>query len=319
MAKLQSNCLICPFFVDLQSINKNITVNDSIQDKLCYSTSGESSIEELLISNEEEVISEISKNQHKITNYVSEKDIAYSSRGNILTWATKLLDAITLTHKQKQSIFHRFSTAYDLINEKLFIEKHPLQEDKLFKKIMVSLFLIVYKLEGYTIGKITIQSLIEAFLNKMRISDSDIKKTELRILKIFNYNSISFENNLQNLTFILIEIIKKKYNLSIEFSCMIEKHVDKMNRIIQFSDKLVFDIYPIDKAAISVFAVIIFLKNNFQKNKYELYTYRLITSEMALLTNNLYTYFKTVLKVIVISQIDFKHYSSLYSEMIKLE
>lgn len=315
MIKQESNCLFSPIMIDVHSsVESTKGKNESIQDKLCYSTSGDS-IEELLISDEEEFFLEIAKNQHKIINYKSQNDIAYSSRSNILTWSTKLLNAVTLTNKQKQSIFHRFSSAYDLINENLFIDNKPIEKDKPFKRTIVALFLIVYKLEGYTVGKITIKSLIDAFLADMNIKEADIKRSELAILKLFNYNCSSFEDNLHNLSLSLIEMIKKKYNLSSELSCMIRNKLDKMNRIIQFSDKVVFNINPIDKAAISIFALVIFLKKTFQKDDNELYTYQLIYSEMALLIYNLYFYLKTVLKVITIPQSDFNHYSSIYSEM----
>ena len=68
-----------------------------------------------------------------------------------------------LNEKERESIFYRFSTCFDLIMDKLFIEKQSITNEDDLKKWLL-LFLLTYKFEGFLIGKVSIKNLVEAFL-----------------------------------------------------------------------------------------------------------------------------------------------------------
>ena len=64
---------------------------------------------------DQEIILNVSKNQRKMSNYNKESNVGYNSRNNILKWSEQLLSSINLKDFEKQSIFHRFSTAFDFL------------------------------------------------------------------------------------------------------------------------------------------------------------------------------------------------------------
>ena len=102
--------------------------------------------------------------------------IAFASRESILNWAENVLRSFNLNEKERESIFHRFSTWFDLIMDKLFIEKQSITNEDDLKKWLL-LFLLTYKFEGFLIGKVSIKNLVEAFLS------SRSPKKEVNIIK----------------------------------------------------------------------------------------------------------------------------------------
>ena len=85
--------------------------------------------------------------------------IAFLSRDYILNWAENVLRSFNLNEKERESI----STSFDLIMDKLFIEKQSITNEDDLKKWLL-LFLLTYKFEGFLIGKVSIKNLVEAFL-----------------------------------------------------------------------------------------------------------------------------------------------------------
>ena len=71
----------------------------------------------------------------------------FSSRESILNWAEKVLGSVNLTEKEKESIFHRFSMCFDLVMDKLFIERQSITIEDDLKKMTITIFLLTYKFE----------------------------------------------------------------------------------------------------------------------------------------------------------------------------
>lgn len=222
-----------------------------------------SSIRSSFRDENEDIIIQLSKRQRKMSNYSDEENLAYSSRETVLEWCNKVLDSIELTLLEKESIFHRFSTAFDFVMEKLSLIHKAITDPLDLKKLVVTIFLLTYKLEGFSIGKITINTLIDAFLKSLKINKEELSKqiveTELKILNILDYNPLILDDNVHQLSFILYDLLKIKImenKMNSDISKKIEGDLIEMNKIVQFSDKLLFDILPIDKAAISFFSVL---------------------------------------------------------------
>ena len=155
--------------------------------------------------------------------------------------------------------------------DKLFLEKNSIYSLFELKKMIVTIFLLTYKFEGFTIGSITISSFISAFFTSIDIDveemQSTIQQTELTILSLLDYNPFCFENNIHELSLILIDLIKKRFCISQGIIDLINSHINESNKNVVISDKILFDTFPIDKAAISLGSVIMYLKGSFSKDK----------------------------------------------------
>lgn len=235
-------------------------VGDSILNKL--------SLNFLYFEENQDIIINLSKKQRKMSNYSSEDNLAYTSREGILNWCEKVLSSINLTPLEKQSIFHRFTTAYDFVMEKLFLIKQEINSLDELKKLIVTIFLLTYKLEGFVIGKITITNLIEAFLINLEMNieelQNEIIQNELKILSYLDYDPLLLDNNFFQLSFILLDLMKRKFFLGIsdEMANKFESVLCEVDKLIQFSEKILFDVLPLDKAIISIFVAISYFEAN---------------------------------------------------------
>ena len=110
-----------------------------------------------------------------MSDYSTESDsISFNGRENILEWCHNILEKANLTKNERASIFHRFCTAYDLIMEKLFLINNTIKEYDELKILVITIFLLTYKLEGLSIAKISISNLIEAFLSELNIDKNQL-------------------------------------------------------------------------------------------------------------------------------------------------
>ena len=136
--------------------------------------------------------------------------------------------------KERESIFFRFTTCFDLVMDKLFLEKNSIYSLFELKKMIVTIFLLTYKFEGFTIGSITISSFISAFFTSIDIDveemQSTIQQTELTILSLLDYNPFCFENNIHELSLILIDLIKKRFCISQGIIDLINSHINESNK-----------------------------------------------------------------------------------------
>lgn len=272
----------------------------------CYSTENESCdlFQESFPKEEsEDILISISKKQRKISDYSEDDNVAYSSREAIIDWAEKVLSSLELTKKERESIFFRFTTCFDLVMDKLFLEKNSIYSLFELKKMIVTIFLLTYKFEGFTIGSITISSFISAFFTSIDIDveemQSTIQQTELTILSLLDYNPFCFENNIHELSLILIDLIKKRFCISQGIIDLINSHINESNKNVVISDKILFDTFPIDKAAISLGSVIMYLKGSFSKDKdKETNNNKLLAFELEDLAYEFFKYLKNELKVL---------------------
>lgn len=216
----------------------------------------------LYLDENEDILINISKNQRKMSDYSEESDsLSFSGRDNILEWCHNILDTINLTKTEKTSIFHRFCTAYDFIMEKLFLINSSIKEQDELKIFIITIFLLTYKLEGFSIAKITISNLIDAFLSALQINKEDLSEKilhyEMKIIELIDFNPQVFDdNNIYQLSYILWDLFKKKYSSKLKEGEE-EKIEDAMNYIndsIEFSEKMIFILLPIDKAMISFYS-----------------------------------------------------------------
>ena len=141
-----------------------------------------------------------------------------AERQNVIQWCLKVLEPISLIEYQKTSIFHRFCTAYDYIMEKLYILNKSIKEHDEIKILIISIFLLSYKMEGFSLAKLTISSLIDVFLTEIKIEKNEIINKiagdEMKILEILDFNPQIFDdNNIHQLSYILYDLFFKKYAL----------------------------------------------------------------------------------------------------------
>ena len=188
--------------------------------------------------------------------------------------------------------------------DKLFLEKNSIYSLFELKKMIVTIFLLTYKFEGFTIGSITISSFISAFFTSIDIDveemQSTIQQTELTILSLLDYNPFCFENNIHELSLILIDLIKKRFCISQGIIDLINSHINESNKNVVISDKILFDTFPIDKAAISLGSVIMYLKGSFSKDKDKETNNnnKLLAFELEDLAYEFFKYLKNELKVL---------------------
>ena len=217
---------------------------------------------QIVFEEKEDILISISKNQRKMSDYSSESDsISYNGRENILEWCHSILETVNLTKNERASIFHRFCAAYDLIMEKLFLIHKTIKEPDELKIFVITIFLLTYKLEGLSIAKISVSNLIEAFLSALKINKNELSQKilhyEIKILELMDFNPQIFDDNsISQLSYILFDLFKKKYSLKLKESDeqKVENIMDYLNDNIEFSDKMLFNLIPIDKGMISFYS-----------------------------------------------------------------
>ena len=245
------------------------------------------------LEEKEEILKNLSKKQRKTSDYSEKDSLSFNSRECVIEWCHNVLANIKLTENEKKSIFYRFCTAYDFIMEKLFLIHQTIKEEKELKIFIITIFLLTYKLEGFSICKITITNLINAFLSEFNIDKKILGEKiifyEMKILELIDFNPQIFDdNNIYQLSYLLYDLFNKKYFT--EFSDgkkeKIEKMMNYINKSLSFSEEMIFDIFPIDKAMISFFIATKYYSKN-EKNILEL-------------LEKYYDYLKNSLKVIKI-------------------
>ena len=265
----------------------------------------------IFFDEKEDILINISKHQRKMSDYSSESDsISFNGRENILEWCHNVLETVNLTKNERASIFHRFCTAYDLIMEKLFLINKTIKDYDELKILVITIFLLTYKLEGLSIAKISVSNLIDAFLSALNIDKNQLSQKilnyEIKILELMDFNPQIFEDNsISQLSYILFDLFKKKYNLKLkeEEEKKTENIINYLNDTIEFSDKMLFNLIPLDKGMISFYSSIFY---TFVDNT-EIY-------------NNLkeyLNYLKNTLKVLKIETEVIEGYAMIYSEQIK--
>ena len=225
---------------------------------------------QIFFDEKEDILINISKHQRKMSDYSTESDsISFSGRENVLEWCHNILDTINLTKSEKSSIFHRFCTAYDFIMEKLFLLNSSIKEPDELKIFIITIFLLTYKLEGFSIGKITISNLIDEFLSSLNIDKNELSEkilqNEIKILELIDFDPKIFEdNNIFQLSYILFDLFKNKYQLKLNDieEKKIENAIDYLNDSIEFSDKMLFNLVPIDKGMISFYSAAFYVFSN---------------------------------------------------------
>lgn len=251
---------------------------------------------------EEDMLINLSKKQRKMSNYSEdENSLGFTSRENSIDWCLRTLDSFKLTNEQKVSIFHRFCTAYDYIMEKLFSLNKLIKNEKELKIQIITIFLLSYKLEGYSLAKLSVYQLVDTFLQGNYINrntlQEEIIENEMKILELLDFNPQIFDdNNIHQLSFILLDLFIRKY--SIKFEENEEKRIkdclEHINEFIEFSDKMLFKFLPFDKAITSFYSVVEYCSI---KNK------NILDS-----LENFYKYLRKTLKIIKISKEDFDKY-----------
>ena len=217
---------------------------------------------QIFFDEKEDILINISKHQRKMSDYSTESDsISFNGRENILEWCHNVLEKANLTKNERSSIFHRFCTAYDLIMEKLFSINQTIKDYKELKIFVITIFLLTYKLEGLSIAKISVSNLIEAFLSELNMGKRQLSQKilhyEIKILELMDFNPQIFEDNsILQLSYLLLDLFKKKYNIILKETeeKKIESVIDYLNDTIEFSDKMLFNLIPIDKGMISFYS-----------------------------------------------------------------
>ena len=248
----------------------------------------------LYLEEKEDILINISKKQRKTSDYSEKDSLSFNTRESILEWCHNVLNSIILTEAEKKSIFYRFCTAYDFIMEKLFLIHQTIKEEKELKIFIITIFLLTYKLEGFSIAKITISSLINAFLSEIHIEKKDLIDKigfyEMKILELIDFNPQIFDdNNIHQLSYLLLDLFNKKYNSNLNDNEKekIENMINYINKSIEFSIQMIFDIFPIDKAMISFYTAV---KYYFENN-----------NDIMIMLENYYEYLKNTMKIIKLS------------------
>ena len=186
--------------------------------------------------------------------------------------------------------------------DKLFIEKQSITNEDDLKKMTITIFLLTYKFEGYLIGKVSIKNLVEAFLSSMNIDNEELENTiqqsEMKILQLLDYNPFCLENNIYELSLILMDLLKKKFSLSKVLLEYIKSKLNNSNKNIILSNKILFETIPIDKAAISIISIIMLMKKTLNDLKNNNPNAKLSLLEIENLDKNFFSYLKNDLKVL---------------------
>ena len=186
--------------------------------------------------------------------------------------------------------------------DKLFIEKQSITNEDDLKKMTITIFLLTYKFEGFLIGKVSIKNLVEAFLSSMNIDNEELENTiqqsEMQILQLLDYNPFCLENNIYELSLILMDLLKKKFSLSKVLLEYIKSKLNNSNKNIILSNKILFETIPIDKAAISIISIIMLMKKTLNDLKNNNPNAKLSLLEIENLDKNFFSYLKNDLKVL---------------------
>lgn len=218
----------------------------------------------LFLEEKEDIVINLFKKQRKLNNYSENKEsITFSERQNVFTWCLSVLEPISLEEYQKTSIFHRFCTAYDYIMDKLFVLKKDIKDQTELKTMVIPIFLLSYKMEGFSLAKLTISSLVNAFMKDVNVDKNELSdkiyKNEIEIIGILDFNPQIFDdNNIHQISYILLDLFIGKYSLKFKESekKKIYEALDYLNNSIEFSDKMLFQYLAIDKAMLSFYSVI---------------------------------------------------------------
>ena len=218
----------------------------------------------LFLEEKEDILISLSKKQHKLNDYSKDKEsIIFSERQNVIQWCLQVFEKIEIEENQENSIFHRFCTGYDYVMEKYFLLNKILKKQDELKIMIITLFLLAYKMEGLLLDELTISSLIDSFMKENKTNKGElidrVVKNEMNIITILDFNPQIFnDNNIHQISYILFDLFVKKYLL--KFSGKEEKKIhnalDFINKSIQFSDKMLFKYYPIDKAMLSFYSAV---------------------------------------------------------------
>ena len=264
----------------------------------------------IYLEEKEDILINISKKQRKTSDYSEKDSLSFNTRESILQWCHNVLNSIILTEVEKKSIFYRFCTAYDFIMEKLFLIHQTIKEEKELKIFIITIFLLTYKLEGFSIAKITISSLINAFLTEIHIEKKDlidkISFYEMKIIELIDFNPQVFDdNNIHQLSYLLLDLFNKKYytNIKENEKDKIENMINYINKSIEFSIQMIFDIFPIDKAMISFYTAV---KYYFENN-----------NDIMLMLINYYEYLRNTMKIIKVSLDDLNKYEMQLKQQIE--
>ena len=219
---------------------------------------------QLFLEEKEDILISLSKKQHKLNDYSKNKEsIIFSERQNVIQWCLQVFEQIEIAENQKNSIFHRFCTGYDYVMEKYCLLNKIIKDQDELKIMIITLFLLAYKMEGLLLAKLTISSLIDSFMKENKTDKNElidrVAKNEMNIITILDFNPQIFnDNNIHQISYILFDHFAKKYIL--KFSEKEEKKIhnalDFINKSIQFSDKILFKYYPIDKAMLSFYSAV---------------------------------------------------------------
>lgn len=264
----------------------------------------------IFLDEKEDILINISKKQRKTSDYSEKDSLSFNTRERILEWCYNVLNSIILTEAEKKSIFYRFCTAYDFIMEKLFLIHQSIKEEKELKIFIITIFLLTYKLEGFSIAKITISSLINAFLTEIHIEKKDlidkIAFYEMKIIELIDFNPQIFDdNNIYQLSYLLLDLFNKKNNTNIkeDEKEKIENLINYINKSIEFSKQMIFDIFPIDKAMISFYIAV---KYYFENNK-----------DIISMLIDYYEYLKNTMKILKVSIDDLNKYEVQLKQQIE--
>ena len=263
------------------------------------------------LEEKEEILKNLSKKQRKTSDYSENDSLSFNSRESVIEWCHNVLENIKLTDNENKSIFYRFCTAYDFIMEKLFLIHKTIKEEKELKIFIITIFLLTYKLEGFCIAKITINNLIMAFLSEINMDKKDLGDKiifyEMKILELIDFNPQIFDdNNIYQLSYLLYDLFIKKYfiELSDDKKEKIEKMINYINKSISFSEEMIFDIFPIDKAMMSFY---ISIKYYCKEEK-----------DIIQLLDKYYDYLKNGLKAIKINMKDLEKFEQQLQKQIEV-
>lgn len=186
-----------------------------------------------------------------------EANFYFNSRIKILQWIAEVLHSTSLSSEHRNSIYYRFSYTYLIITGKL--KEQGLFYSKIeFKILVVALFFLCYKLEGFTVNKLMISTMISSFLKSVNISENELNKMirqmEVKICELIDYDIFSIENNIYKITQLLFHIVSSSllqdnedvYEYILFMIDQANYEIENMNDV-----RLLFDLYPIERGVIS--------------------------------------------------------------------
>jgi hypothetical protein len=109
--------------------------------------------------------------------------------------------------------------------------------------------------------------MINTFLKSVTMNAIDIKneikKMEIEICKLLNYDIYLLEHNQFQITLILLELLKEKFMLEDKYYEEVYGIVNQVNKYIDNAshNEINFELLPIEKGMIAVFAGIIKMNN----------------------------------------------------------